>query len=258
MSKQRVTVTGEKQTFLIRVIIKKLQDVGLECGYVDLDIDALNSNMVEDSLIILYMDEGDRPGDEVLHFIVDQMLEIGGMIIPIGEKNDVRYIKEHVPEDLIYTEFYRPVKNEELVATVDDFFKKVESGEFRKSILVVDDDPSYLNLVRGWLSGTYKVSMATSGLKAIKWLGKNRVDLILLDHEMPVTSGPQVLEMLRSDPETESIPVMFLTGKSDKQSVMAVLSLKPEGYFLKTIEKDELLKNLNSFFEKKKSKSEMC
>ncbi len=105
MSKQRVIVTGEKQTFLIRIIIKKLQDVGLECGYVDLDIDALNSNMVEDSLIILYMDEGDRPGDEVLHFIVDQMLEIGGMIIPIGEKNDVRYIKEHVPEDLIYTEF---------------------------------------------------------------------------------------------------------------------------------------------------------
>ena len=90
--------------------------------------------------------------------------------------------------------------------------------------------------------------MANSGLQAIKWLGKNKADLILLDHEMPVTSGPQVLEMLRSDPETASIPVMFLTGKSDKESVMAVLSLRPEGYFLKTIEREELLQQLKDFF----------
>ena len=90
--------------------------------------------------------------------------------------------------------------------------------------------------------------MANSGLQAIKLLGKNKVDLILLDHEMPVTSGPQVLEMLRSDPETASIPVMFLTSKGDRQSVMAVVALKPEGYFLKGIQKDELLEKLQEYF----------
>ena len=105
-----------------------------------------------------------------------------------------------------------------------------------------------MSLVREWLKGTYKVSMVNSGLQAIKWLGKNKVDLILLDHEMPVTSGPQVLEMLRSDPETSSIPVMFLTGKGDKDSVMAVVALKPEGYFLKSIQKDELLEKLQEYF----------
>ena len=90
--------------------------------------------------------------------------------------------------------------------------------------------------------------MANSGLQAIKWLGKNKADLILLDYEMPVTSGPQVLEMLRSDDDTKDIPVMFLTGKGDKESVMAVLELKPNGYFLKTIGKDELIEKLNEFF----------
>ena len=90
--------------------------------------------------------------------------------------------------------------------------------------------------------------MANSGLQAIKWLGKNKVDLILLDHEMPVTSGPQVLEMLRSDSETASIPVMFLTGKSDKESVMAVVALRPEGYFLKSIRREELLEKLQEYF----------
>ena len=128
----------------------------------------------------------------------------------------------------------------------------MDKGEFKKSILVVDDDPQYLGLVREWLKGTYKVSMANSGLQAIKWLGKNKVDLILLDHEMPVTTGPQVLEMLRSDNETASIPVIFLTGKGDKESVMAVVALKPEGYFLKNIKKDELLQKLEEFFLNRK------
>ena len=41
---------------------------------------------------------------------------------------------------------------------------------------------------------------------------------------------------------------MFLTGKSDKESVMKVVSLKPEGYFLKTIQRKELLENLKEFF----------
>ena len=105
-----------------------------------------------------------------------------------------------------------------------------------------------MNLVRQWLKEDYKVAMANSGMQAIKYLGKNKVDLILLDHEMPVTSGPQVLEMLRSEEETKHIPVMFLTGKSDKESVMAVVALRPEGYFLKTIQREELLEKLDEFF----------
>jgi CheY-like chemotaxis protein len=68
---------------------------------------------------------------------------------------------------------------------------------------------------------------------------------------MPVTDGPKVLEMLRNDPETKDIPVMFLTGKSDRDSVVAVLSLKPEGYILKTVLKYELLGTLKDFFAKK-------
>jgi CheY-like chemotaxis protein len=90
--------------------------------------------------------------------------------------------------------------------------------------------------------------MANSGMQALRWLGKHKVDLILLDYEMPVTSGPQVLEMLRSEPETKNIPVMFLTGKSDKDSVMQVMSLNPQGYFLKSIEREELERKLSEYF----------
>ena len=121
-------------------------------------------------------------------------------------------------------------------------------GELQKRILIVDDDPQYLGLVREWLKDKYKIFMAKSGLQAIKLLGMNTVDLILLDYEMPVTTGPQVLEMLRADEDTKSIPVMFLTSKSDKDSVMEVVTLRPEGYFLKTITREELLERLSEYF----------
>ena len=92
--------------------------------------------------------------------------------------------------------------------------------------------------------------MASSGMNAITFLAKNPVDLILLDYEMPVASGPQVLEMIRSEPATSSIPVMFLTSKSDRESVLKVVSLKPEKYLLKTMPPEELIANIDDFFEK--------
>ena len=54
--------------------------------------------------------------------------------------------------------------------------------------------------------------------------------------------------MLKNESETGNIPVMFLTGKGDKDSVMAVVALRPEGYFLKNIKKEELLDKLQEYF----------
>ena len=248
----RVLFTGEKESFLVRVLLKKLQDAGLVCEFAYWGVNEINSKWNETKLVVMYMDEGETPQDAALHFLCEKMIEDGVQMIPIGDKNAIRFIKDRVSGDLVYAVFERPIDNAAFVDHVSDMFRKLESGEFRKTILIVDDDPGYLGLVREWLKGTYKVAMANSGLQAIKWLGKNKADLILLDHEMPVTTGPQVLEMLRSDEETKSIPVIFLTGKGDKESVMAVVALKPEGYFLKTIEKDELLTKLNNFFESRK------
>ena len=248
MPKSRVMMIGKKESFITRVLLKKLTDLGLNCEFVHWIVNEINAKWEGTHLVTMYMEEEERPPEDVMQFLKDKMDDEGVKLVPIGEKDDVRYVLDNVPGDMIYRSFIRPVDNGEFANCVSDLMSKMESGEFRKTILVVDDDPSYLGLVREWLRGTYKVAMANSGLQAIKWLGKNKADLILLDHEMPITGGPQVLEMLRNDEETKSIPVMFLTGKSDKESVMAVVALKPEGYFLKTISKEELLANLNDFF----------
>ena len=79
---------------------------------------------------------------------------------------------------------------------------------------------------------------------------QNQIDLILLDYGMPVVDGPQILEMLRSDTLTANIPVVFLTGIGTKESITRAMSLKPQGYILKTASKEELLKSLETIFEK--------
>ena len=93
--------------------------------------------------------------------------------------------------------------------------------------------------------------MANSGMNAIALLSKKKIDLILLDYEMPVLDGPKVLEMLRQEPSTKDIPVMFLTGKDDKESVMNVMALKPERYLLKNQPPETLLQNIEEYFSSK-------
>jgi len=122
----------------------------------------------------------------------------------------------------------------------------------KKKILVVDDSGAMLRNVKGWLENKYQVILANSGAMAIKYLALNRPDLILLDYEMPVCDGKQVLEMIRTEMEFTDIPVIFLTSKGDKESVMKVMALKPEGYLLKTMEPAQIIAAVDDFFEKRK------
>ena len=243
-----VLVTGEKESFLIKVLMKKIKEAGIGCEFVNWNVNDLHKKLPGTGAVVMYMDEGERPGDDVLQFLKDRTLDDEKHLVPIGAPADIKYVCDKVAQDHIYRSFTRPADNGELVGALTELFSKAASGAFRRSVLVVDDDPGFLGLVREWLKDRYTVTGVTSGMQAIKWLGKNSADLILLDYEMPVTTGPQVFEMLRSDEDTKDIPVMFLTGKSDRESVMAVLALKPDGYFLKSIKKKELLDRLDEFF----------
>jgi CheY-like chemotaxis protein len=134
------------------------------------------------------------------------------------------------------------------IETMDKFFMDELLETNKKSILIVDDDVTYMRTIRDWLKDDYKVSMANSGIQAITWLAKNKADLILLDYEMPVADGPKVLEMLHQDGKLSMVPVMFLTGKSDKDSVLKAASLKPVKYLLKSLPPKQLLDEIDQFF----------
>ena len=112
----------------------------------------------------------------------------------------------------------------------------------RKHILVVDDDPEQLLMIKEHLREFYKVTLINGGRNLFKVLKRHRIDLILLDYMMPDMDGPDVLKMLRTYPEFADIPVMFLTGMSDKEAVIKLLvELKPQGYILKPSKKSEIV-----------------
>lgn len=118
----------------------------------------------------------------------------------------------------------------------------------KKHILVVDDNPLMLKVIRESLRDRYEVATAINGKIARKYLTSKSVDLILLDYEMPEENGPEVLEKLRQEEATKDIPVIFLTGVKDKAKIQKVLQLKPQGYLLKPIEHDKLIMAIKNQF----------
>lgn len=112
----------------------------------------------------------------------------------------------------------------------------------RKHILVVDDDPVMLKMLKEQMHDKYDVATAISGKIALKFLERKKTDLILLDYEMPEESGPVVMEKIRAREETKDVPIVFLTGVSEREKITEALVLKPQSYLLKPIDRDRLLK----------------
>jgi CheY-like chemotaxis protein len=115
----------------------------------------------------------------------------------------------------------------------------------RKHILVVDDDSRMLKVIKLHLHEKYDVATAISGKVALKFLETKKTDLILLDYEMPEENGVQVLEKLRLNPDTMNIPVIFLTGITDRKKIQNALVMKPQGYLLKPIDRKKLLATID-------------
>lgn len=110
-----------------------------------------------------------------------------------------------------------------------------------KRVLVVDDSPVILRGIKAMLEKDYEVLAAISGTQALQILKEERVDLILMDYEMPVLSGIETVEKIYSNEELKNIPVVFLTGMNRMEYVSTALKLNPKGYLLKPVQRERLL-----------------
>lgn len=122
--------------------------------------------------------------------------------------------------------------------------RKPVSAAGRPRILVVDDSTIIHKAIKGYIEKDYDISTALSGAAALRFLQTKEVNLILLDYEMPEMDGAEVLKVLRQNPLTANIPVVFLTGVNDTSKIQKVLMLKPNGYLLKPIDKEVLLNKI--------------
>ena len=253
---KRILLIGDKKSFMVTSIAKELREEGFEVIQSLHDVTEIERIENKPDVYLIYVEDL----DDMMEFFVylrDRVVERDISISVIGSPDEIEKIYNTTSKDKISASFTRPVNVKELAREMLNVVEKEGERLQKKKILVVDDDGTMLRTIKSWLSEKYQVFMVNSGAAAITFLAKNQVDLILLDYEMPVITGSKVLEMLRSETSTSDIPVMFLTVKSDKESVMQVLSLKPEKYLLKTMPPADLVANIDEFFEKQKIKKYM-
>lgn len=122
-----------------------------------------------------------------------------------------------------------------------------EEAMRKKHVLVIDDDILMLKSLKEQLHEKYDVATALTGKLGLKFLESKKVDLILLDYEMPNESGPEVLSKIRENSSLVDIPVLFLTGVTDREKIQNALSMKPQGYMLKPINHEKLMETIASF-----------
>jgi PAS domain S-box-containing protein len=117
-------------------------------------------------------------------------------------------------------------------------------------VLIVDDDERYLKLLSENLaSDGYEVRPADSGELALAAVAKNPPELILLDMRMPGMDGIEVYKRLKTRPETQDIPVIFLSASTDFEDRLEGLEAGAVDYISKPFRREELLARLKTHLE---------
>ena len=125
----------------------------------------------------------------------------------------------------------------------------------RAKILIIDDDPDFLEVTRLVLETKYDVVMALSGGEGLQKASNENPDLILLDIIMPVPDGFTVAEHLKRDAQLSRIPVLMLTSFAQRVGETSIprsrgFELEAEDYLDKPVSPEELLKRVDSWLKK--------
>jgi len=120
----------------------------------------------------------------------------------------------------------------------------------RAQVLIVDDTSANLKLLRDSLEPEdYEIMVAANGKMALRIATANLPDIILLDIVMPEMNGYEVCRRLKENKSTANIPVIFVTVKDEKNSIIEGLSVGGVDYITKPFEKEEVLLRVKNHLE---------
>ena len=248
----KLLIVSKGKSFLIDSILQELDIIGLSSVCVGYDVKDIEAEKNTADIVLLFVGEYTPDMLQTLVYIKDICADDSKTLYVVGYDSEIAKTAEIIPRELIKREFLRPIDAKKIASEIRLETREVNKRHSLKEILLVDDDVTFLKMVRKWLMDKYNVVVVKSGMQAIKYITSHKPDLILMDYDMPITTGSMVMEMIRSEPESADIPVIFLTGKSDKETVMQVMSLKPQGYLIKTMDKDKIIAAIDKFFENSK------
>ncbi|WP_026495084.1 response regulator [Butyrivibrio sp. WCD3002] len=251
---KRVLLIGSPKSFMVNAIARGLQNENYEVIQCEFTAAAIDSVEDKPPLYVLYLgdlnfDDAEMSGLSALKYLDEAIDREHFFLYEVGNNDELSYAEKFLSKIKVTETYQRPIDVKMLAEDLDMAVESNKMGDDqKKKILVVDDDGTMLRMIRTWLSVKYRVYMASSGKIALTFLQNNKVDLVLLDYMMPQMDGPEVLKQIRMDDNMKELPVMFLTSKSDKESVITVAALRPEKYLLKTMPKAKLIHAIDEFF----------
>lgn len=202
--------------------------------------------IIDPNLVIVSMDNITDLNKDVIDYLKGLPVRIP--VLFMGSLEDCPdYIGSS--RDDLFKFIESPVTKNVLLKKCEDMLKisegkdvvvEIQAVNRKKKILIIDDSGVFLRTIKSLLEPKYTTILAKSGEKGVEIALNENPDLILLDYEMPGWNGKETLEKLRMDEALKNIPVIFLTGVSDKNHIFEVLKLQPQGYLLKPVDSNEL------------------
>jgi phosphoserine phosphatase RsbU/P len=134
-----------------------------------------------------------------------------------------------------------------------------ENENYSSSVLIVDDNPRNLQVLGGMLQkeGGMGIEFALNGESALDWLNRKQFDLVLLDIMMPGMDGFEVCSHMKNNPSTKGIPVIFITAKTDSESIVKGFQTGGVDYITKPFVPSELLARVQSQIQIRKAKEKI-
>jgi len=126
------------------------------------------------------------------------------------------------------------------------------------SVLIVDDNVNNLQVLGGFLQNEgLTVEFAVDGMSALKWLDKKKFDLILLDIMMPGMNGYEVCSLIKKNSAINEIPIIFITAKTDSESIIKGFEAGAVDYITKPFIQSELLVRVKTQLNIKKANEQI-
>jgi len=134
------------------------------------------------------------------------------------------------------------------------FGSEAKKQSIRRKILVVDDEPDYLSAVQCRLEWcNYEVITATNGREGLEKAETERPDLILLDTNMPIMNGHDMLDQLRKHPDLKAMPVIMVTALFEMNDIVKASSYDVADYVAKPFDFTELVEKIANVLGNKKA-----
>lgn len=140
----------------------------------------------------------------------------------------------------------KPVPKDILVQKVLEVYRVKQSKENRKTVLMIDDDMSYLKQVNTMLQDNYNVVIINSAKLALTYLTKHIPDIIIMDYQMPLYNGASLMNIIQKNTRGITVPIIVLSGALDREVLQECYQYNPAAILAKPVSRKTLIQNIEA------------